>query len=142
MSKYCGIMIPIDDEVPRRVLAIYAHPDDCEVACGGTIASWKRQGAHVEVAVLTSGDKGTSDDQLDSRSLVQHRKAEMERSAEILCINYRHFFDLPDGSLNAGDVDLEALVVSLLRRVRPDTVVCPDPSALFFGQRYINHCTH
>ena len=26
------------DEVPARALAVYAHPDDVEVACGGTLA--------------------------------------------------------------------------------------------------------
>ena len=27
-------------DVPARALAVYAHPDDPEVACGGTLAHW------------------------------------------------------------------------------------------------------
>src|SRR5438128_2721975 len=47
------------DEVPARVLAVYAHPDDPEVSCGGPLARWSAAGAEVHVVICAQGDKGT-----------------------------------------------------------------------------------
>jgi LmbE family N-acetylglucosaminyl deacetylase len=33
-------------------------------------------------------------------------------------------------------------LVGLVRRLRPDLVVCPDPTAAFFGDAYVNHVDH
>jgi LmbE family N-acetylglucosaminyl deacetylase len=32
--------------------------------------------------------------------------------------------------------------VAVVRRLRPDVVLCPDPTAVFFGQDYFNHRDH
>ena len=49
------------DETPAVVLAVYAHPDDADVACGGTLARWAKGGAAVHLIVCTDGGKGTFD---------------------------------------------------------------------------------
>src|SRR5438270_732567 len=41
--------------MPACALAIYAHPDDPEVSCGGTLARWAAAGAHRVAAVYLSG---------------------------------------------------------------------------------------
>ncbi len=135
-------MIVLDKYIPESVLAIYAHPDDCEVACGGTLSHWGENGSQIAVAVLTSGDKGTSSPDVETNDLIETRRNEMESSAEILGIKKRVLFDHPDGSLRLDVAGLEESIVKLIRQERPDTVVCPDPSALFYGQRYINHRDH
>ncbi len=48
-------------EVPRRALAIYAHPDDPDVSCGGTLAAWSAAGCEVHTLICTDGGKGTAD---------------------------------------------------------------------------------
>ena len=51
------------DREPRTgpVLAVFAHPDDAEIAAGGTIAGWTAAGREVHLLVLTNGDRGSSD---------------------------------------------------------------------------------
>ena len=49
------------DETPGVVLAVYAHPDDADVACGGTLARWAKAGSAVHLVVCTDGGKGTTD---------------------------------------------------------------------------------
>ena len=39
-------------------MAVYAHPDDAEVACAGTLAAWAEAGCEVTVVSVASGDKG------------------------------------------------------------------------------------
>ncbi|HVM01281.1 MAG TPA: PIG-L family deacetylase, partial [Acidimicrobiales bacterium] len=47
-------------DTPSSALAVYAHPDDPEVSCGGTLARWAAAGAEVHVVVCAAGDKGSS----------------------------------------------------------------------------------
>ncbi|HEX4163326.1 MAG TPA: PIG-L family deacetylase, partial [Acidimicrobiales bacterium] len=42
------------------MLAVYAHPDDADVGCGGTLARWAKGGSAVHLIVCTDGGKGTS----------------------------------------------------------------------------------
>ena len=41
-----------------HVLAIGAHPDDCDTKFGGTAALFAKMGHHVKFLALTSGDAG------------------------------------------------------------------------------------
>ena len=45
-------------ETPRRALAIYAHPDDADVGCGGSLARWVTEGAQVHLVICTDGADG------------------------------------------------------------------------------------
>ena len=60
-------------EVPGIALAIYAHPDDPDVSCGGTLAVWAAAGCQVHTLICTDGGKGTADPTRDSQDLVRDR---------------------------------------------------------------------
>jgi hypothetical protein len=66
----------LEAELPGRVLAVYAHPDDPEISAGGTLARWADGGAEVHVLVTTRGDKGTSDPDADTDALARLREKE------------------------------------------------------------------
>jgi LmbE family N-acetylglucosaminyl deacetylase len=127
--------------VPRRALAVYAHPDDCEVSCGGALASWASAGCRVELLVCTRGDKGSTDCVDDVERLVERRDREVADAAARLGIGAVHRLGLDDGSLE-NDLVLREAIVRVVRAVRPDVVVCPDPTAVFFGEHYVNHHDH
>ena len=63
----------LDTDVPERVLAVYAHPDDPEISAGGTLARWADAGAEVHIVVTTRGDKGTNDPDADLDALARLR---------------------------------------------------------------------
>jgi LmbE family N-acetylglucosaminyl deacetylase len=134
-------MTMLHDDTPRRVLAIYAHPDDPEISAGGTLARWADAGAEVHVVVTTRGDKGTNDPKADLDALVQLRVDETAAAARVLGIAEIHHLDHPDGEI-ADDHALRRELVRLIRAVQPDAVLCPDPTAVFFGDAYINHRDH
>lgn len=129
-------------EVPAVVLAAYAHPDDHEMACGGALAHWAAAGTEVHVVVATSGDKGSMDPATVPSDLATRRVEEVREAAAVLGLVGVHLLGHPDGTLDAIAPDLRRELVGLVRRVRPDLVVCPDPTAAFFGDAYVNHVDH
>lgn len=128
-------------DCPSRALAVYAHPDDPDVSCGGTLARWAAAGSDVHVAIATGGDKGSSDPATDPAELVARRRREVEASGVVLGLAGQHLLGYRDGELEDG-AGLRGRLVALVRRLRPDVVVCPDPEAVLFGQDYFNHRDH
>jgi LmbE family N-acetylglucosaminyl deacetylase len=128
-------------ETPGRAMAIYAHPDDPDVSCGGTLAAWATAGCQVTVLLCTDGGKGSSDPNVDRRGLVAQRVAEASEAGALIGVTARESLGYPDGELSDDTVLREALVAAV-RRIRPDVVLCPDPTAVFFGQEYFNHRDH
>ena len=128
-------------EPPGRALAIYAHPDDPDVSCGGTLASWARQGTEVHVVIATTGDKGTTDPSAEPAALARRRGGEAGAAAAVLGVAGQHLLGHPDGEL-ADSEALRGELVAWIRRLRPDTVLCPDPTAVLFGEDYFNHRDH
>jgi LmbE family N-acetylglucosaminyl deacetylase len=132
---------PAEDAPPHRALAIYAHPDDPDVSCGGTLASWAAAGSEVEVCVCCDGDKGSSDPEVDGRRLVERRRQEVESAGRALGVRSHYWLGYPDGDVE-DNAELRGRIVALVRRVRPDVVLAPDPTAVYFGSSYINHRDH
>ena len=129
------------DEVPGRALAVYAHPDDVEVACGGTLARWVRSGCEVHLVVVCQGDKGSLDPASDPVALADTRGGEVAAAAEVLGLASTRLLGVPDGEVDVGTRLLGELV-AVVRSRRPDIVVAPDPTAVLFGRRYVNHRDH
>jgi LmbE family N-acetylglucosaminyl deacetylase len=129
------------DEAPARALAVYAHPDDPEVSCGGTLAHWARAGAEVRLVVVNAGDKGSPDAATDPEELTERRAREVDAAAGVLGLAGVERMGLPDGEVT-NDLALRARLVELIRTHRPEIVVCPDPTAVFFGDSYVNHRDH
>jgi LmbE family N-acetylglucosaminyl deacetylase len=126
---------------PTRALAVFAHPDDSDVSCGGTIAAWSDAGCAVHVVICALGDKGTSDHGIDPVELVARRSAETDAAAKVLGVAEVHRLGRRDGEFE-NDVALRSALVELIRTIRPEVVICPDPIAVFFGESYYNHRDH
>jgi LmbE family N-acetylglucosaminyl deacetylase len=129
------------DDIPQVVLAVYAHPDDADVACGGALARWAKGGAAVHLVVCTDGGKGTPDPEAEPEELAAIRAGELEESSAVIGLTGVANLGYPDGELVDGDEFRHALV-EWVRRLRPDVVCGHDPTAMFFGQEYFNHRDH
>ncbi len=134
-------MSPLLDETPARVLAVYAHPDDPQIAAGGTLARWAGAGAQVWVLIATRGDKGSAQPRVDADALARLRLEETAAATEALGLAGHFNLPYPDGEL-PDDQELRREITRYLRELRPDVVVCPDPTAVFFGDSYFNHHDH
>ncbi len=127
--------------VPPRVLAIYAHPDDAEVSCGATLTKWRAGGSTVRLVVATRGEKGTQDPSVSPEELAKTRQDEMRAADEHLGIEGRVLLGYGDGEIE-NSPRLREQLVRLIRKEKPTVVMCPDPTAVFFGSDYFNHRDH
>lgn len=134
-------MAELVDNAPESALAVYAHPDDPDVSCGGTLARWAAAGTGVTVCVCAEGDKGSLDPSADPQLLAARRRGEVKAAGRVLGVRGHHFLAYPDGDLK-DDAELRGRLVALIRAIRPEVVLCPDPTAVFFGQHYANHRDH
>jgi LmbE family N-acetylglucosaminyl deacetylase len=129
------------DETPGVVLAVYAHPDDADVGCGGTLARWAKGGTVVHLIVCTDGGKGTSDPGVQPKKLAAERAAELEASSALIGLTSVDNLGFRDGELTDSE-EFRRTLVARVRQVRPDVVCGHDPTAIFFGQDYFNHRDH
>jgi LmbE family N-acetylglucosaminyl deacetylase len=134
-------LVTVLDQTPARAMAIFAHPDDPEVACAGTLHTWADAGAEVELVIANAGEKGVVPQGMDPAGLAAVREEEARRAAKVLGIAVLHFLGHPDGDLENTSA-LRADLIRLLRAARPDVVIAPDPTAVFFGDSYVNHHDH
>lgn len=75
------------------VIAVGAHPDDCEIGCGGTLAKLAEQGYRVGIVDLTNGEPTPRCHQPEIRL------AEAQAAADCLGIHKRIVLDLPNREL-------------------------------------------
>lgn len=120
--------------VPKRAMVVMAHPDDCEFACGGTVAKLCRDGWDMQIVVTTSGNKGTKDPRVTAQQLAGEREQEQRRAAEILGAREPVFFGFPDGYI-VNDEELRGLIVREIRRFRPELVITWDGFRPGFNHR-------
>ena len=95
-----------------QVLAVAAHPDDVEIACGGTLLELASSGGlSLTVATLT----GTSEREDEARAALQ----------AFVPGAVSQFFHLPDGRLPARWEEVKEALEELAVHVRPDLVLGP-----------------
>ncbi len=135
---------PAEPPRPARVLSIHAHPDDQEFTVAGTLAKWARAGTEVITVCLTLGEAGsnrsTPPDMTQDR-LAVIREEEQRAACRVLGISDLVFLGYTDGMLEPS-LALRRDVTRLIRRYRPDAVVCGDPTVRFYGNQYLNHPDH
>jgi bacillithiol biosynthesis deacetylase BshB1 len=100
---------------PLDVLAVFAHPDDAELLCGGALAKSADAGQRVGILDLTAGEMG-------SQGTPAQRAREAEQAAAVLGVSVRRCLGLPDSRLENGHEARTALA-AVLRELRPRVVV-------------------
>lgn len=132
---------PDNWEEPQHILVVLAHPDDPEFFCGGTVARWTNAGHRVSYCLLTCGEKGTEDRELQSDELCSLRQREQIAAASRLGVHEVRFLDHPDGYL-MPDLELRRDITRVLRQEQPDIVITCDPTNLYVRDTYLNHPDH
>ena len=84
-----------------KVLAIGCHPDDLEIACGGTLRKYVEQGAEVHMCHVANGNQGHV--VIEPDPLREIRTLEAERAGAILGAKQVINLDVNDVEVNSRD---------------------------------------
>jgi len=126
---------------PNTRMVIIAHPDDAEFTVAGTVARWIKEGLRVIYVVCTDGSRGSNAPDMPPERMKPIRHAEQREAARILGVHEVIFLDYEDGTLEPT-MELRRSLTRLIRRYKPDVVICQDPTVHFQRNVYINHPDH
>jgi LmbE family N-acetylglucosaminyl deacetylase len=119
-------------DTPLRILVIGAHPDDCEVTCGGTATLYRQAGHRVKFVSLTNGESGHHE--IFGEELVEMRRAEAQAAAATAGIESA-VLDFPDGRLEPS-FEARCVLIQLIREFNPDLVLTHRPNDYHPDHRY------
>lgn len=123
----------------RRILAVFAHPDDESLTCGATLAWCSAGGARVALLCVTRGEAGERTPGCrDDVALSTIRRGELHEAAQLLGIQDVTLLDHPDGAL--PDVDWNVFrqeMVVAIRHFQPDVVVTFGADGLYWHPDHI-----
>jgi N-acetylglucosamine malate deacetylase 2 len=117
--------------VSRRILLMFAHPDDESFGAAGLSRRYADAGAEIALLTATRGDAGkVGDPPLCSREeLPACREAELRKAAAILGIGHVHVLDYHDKHLAEAPPDkVRTELVGFIRFHRPQIVITFDPN--------------
>lgn len=99
---------------PRRVLAIGAHPDDLELACGATLARLVDMGHEVHAIVLSHGAMGGD---------ASTRPAEAQRAGAFMGLKSITVHDLPDTNFELMPNELIRTIEAAIKETDPHVIL-------------------
>ena len=141
----------------KRILGLFAHPDDEILGPGGTMALYASQGARVETVCTTRGEAGEiSDPTLSTpENLGQVREQEMLCAARALGIQKVHFLGYRDSGMDGTDENQHpaayinaptktviAQLVQIIRDLRPHILITFEPYGGYGHPDHIAIHTH
>lgn len=100
--------------LPRRVLAIGAHPDDVELGAGGTLAKLIDSGHEVRALVMSNGEKGGDG---------AVRAVEGTDAGRLIGVASVEVASFPDTMLAAHENEMVTAIERMIARFNPDIIL-------------------
>ena len=113
--------------VQRKVLVVGAHPDDIEIACGGTVAKMRDAGYEIHGLVMTNGERGGN---------AGVRPDEAWRGGKYLGLDDVRVINLPDTRLHEHKLAVLAAIEETIQAFKPSMVLTHS-----FHDLHQDHCT-
>lgn len=131
----------------KKIMAVFSHPDDADFFAGGTIARLCSDGKEVRVVKMTSGNKGSKQNEFTEEGLIETREAEDRNAMRILGVKDENniYLRLGDGEVDNTNATI-GLIVNQIRQFKPDLIIThnPEVSIVRFSKEvsHVNHRDH
>lgn len=111
----------------KKLLAVFAHPDDESFICGGTLAKYACEEVDITLVSATRGEMGRrmgNPPYLNRESMAAAREMELRNACDCLGIRQLLFLDIRDKTVEFADENsLTARIAALIHEVDPDVVL-------------------
>ncbi len=101
----------------KRILVVAPHTDDAEIACGGTISRFLREGKQVYILVLSQAFSDSEGSPID----------EFYKSMKLLRITDCRALDYPVRRLAEYRQEILDIFIDYKKDIKPDLVFIPSP---------------
>jgi len=131
----------------KRIMVLFAHPDDAELYAGGTIARLVDAGKRVRVVKMTSGDRGSRDMKISEEELRKLREEEDTKAMKVLGIRDEDnvYLRVRDGEVQ-DSIEVIEKVAYQIREFQPEIVITHNPDDVIIhhdsGENWVNHRDH
>lgn len=111
----------------KKLLAVFAHPDDESFICGATLAKYASEGVDITLVSATRGEMGRrmgNPPYLNRESMAAAREMELRNACDSLGIRQLLFLDIRDKTVEFADENtLTTRIANLIQEVDPDVVL-------------------
>ncbi|TVY04180.1 PIG-L family deacetylase [Cohnella terricola] len=116
-----------DRKAQRKLLAVFAHPDDETFICGGALAKYAAEGVDITLVSATRGEMGRrmgNPPYLNRESMGAARESELREACLRLGIRQLHFLDIRDKTVEfINEEKLTERIAGFIRELEPDVVL-------------------
>lgn len=119
----------------KKLLCVFAHPDDEAFGPGGTIAKYAHEGVEIHLLCATKGEGGKQSEEVrnanteveKTTNLDEIREQELLASAKVLGIKRVEFLGYKDGTIcNANYHEIAQNVIDKIQAFKPQVVMTFD----------------
>jgi LmbE family N-acetylglucosaminyl deacetylase len=132
----------------QKVTAVFAHPDDCEIICGGLVDRLIKDGKDFQLIVTTNGGKGFKNmKNTTEEKFAKLRIEDSIQAARALGIPSKNIINLnkSDGMFE-DNLENIGLIVKEIRKFKPNLVITHNPEEVINtfndSARWVNHRDH
>lgn len=121
--------------MPKKLMCVFAHPDDESLGMGGTLAKYAADGVELALVTATRGERGWGgrrEEYPGAQALGRIREAELRCAADTLGIKDLTFLGYMDGEVDqASPAEIVLRIAREIRRFKPQVVVTFGPDGVY-----------
>lgn len=117
----------------KKLLAVFAHPDDESYMAAGTIAKYVKSGWSAHLVCVTRGESAPRGEYaaMTADEFIAVRKKELENAISHTGVSAVTFLDYKDGEVSAlPPGKLEEKFINIFHGEQPDVVITMEPSGV------------
>lgn len=113
----------------KKLLVVFAHPDDEAFGPGGTLAKYGHENVEIHLLLATKGEAGDNHLRIKkSKTLGEIREKEARKSAKILGIKKVEFLGFMDSELKQSNYhQLAGKIINKIESFKPEVVLTDEP---------------
>ncbi|MBI3980963.1 PIG-L family deacetylase [Candidatus Microgenomates bacterium] len=113
----------------KKILCIFAHPDDESFGPGGTLAKYAKEGVQIEILCATRGEAGKNSTKENIENILSETRAkEIIKASKVLGVKKVEFLDYRDGELcNNRYHEIAEKIAYKVKQFKPNVIITFEP---------------